>query len=69
MRSVEKMWKKARKSLRKKCGEKSGKVLVLEFSTTNEIVFHNLNETVGKFSRCFTHKSTGVKSGFYTIST
>lgn len=69
MHSVEKMWKKARKSLRKSCGEKSGKVLVLEFSTKCNKVFHILGVAVGKFSRGFTHKSTSVRSGFYTIST
>lgn len=69
MRSVEKMWKKARKSLRKSCGEKSGKVLILEFSTVCDRVFHNLNVAVGKFSSGFAHRLTGVKSEFYTIST
>lgn len=69
MRSVEKMWKKARKSLRKSCGEKSGKVLVGEFSTVRDEVFHNLNVAVGKFSNGFTHRLTGVKSEFCTIST
>lgn len=69
MRSVEKMWKKARKSLRKSCGEKSGKVWVLKFSTECNKVFHILSVVVGKFSNGFTHKLTDVKNGFYTIST
>jgi len=69
MRSVEKLWKKTRKSLRKSCGEKSGKVWFLEFSTKCGEVFHNLSEAVGKFSRVFTHSLTGIKCEFYTVST
>lgn len=69
MHNVEKLWKSARKNLRKSCGEKSGKVRMLEFSTKREEVFHSMNEIVEKFYIGFTHKLTGVKNEFYTIST
>lgn len=69
MRDVEKLWKKMGISLRKSCGEKSGKVRISEFSTVCEKVFHNLSGAVGKFSKSFTHESTDVKNRFYTIST
>lgn len=69
MRDVEKLWKRARKNLRKSCGEKSGKVLLLEFSTRCGEVFHNLSVAVGKFSRAFAHKLAGVRCEFCTVST
>lgn len=69
MRSVEKLWKKARKNLRKSCGEKSGKVRIQKFSTICGEVFHSLGGAVGKFSNGFTHEMTDVKNGFCTIST
>lgn len=69
MHNVEKLWKSARKNLRKSCGEKSGKVWFSEFSTKREEVFHSMNEIVEKFYIGFTHRMTGVMNEFYTIST
>lgn len=69
MRDVEKLWKKARKNLRKSCGEKSGKVGFGEFSTECKEVFHNLGGVVGKFSKGFTQELTGIKCEFCTVST
>lgn len=69
MHSVEKLWKSARKNLRKSCGEKSGKVRTQKFSTKCGEVFHSFSVIVEKFYKAFTHRLTGVKYEFYTVST
>lgn len=69
MHNVEKMWKNTRKSVRKSCGEKSGKVGICEFSTKCGQVFHKSGWVVEKFSIGFTHGLTGVGNGFCTVST
>lgn len=69
MHSVEKLRKSLRISLRKSCGEKCGKVWMKKFSTKSRRVFHRKGGMVEKFYKGFTQYLTGVRRGFYTVST